>query len=81
MGGLHLLLESKVDEGELLNSLTLSTILDAPHRHNRLFHPLGCLAAYLSSLKHESGACMMSVLQWGHRLLGWGGFSSPVQVF
>ena len=29
-GGVNLLLESKADKGELYNSLTLSTILDAP---------------------------------------------------
>ena len=43
-GGLHLLLEIKSNKVELLNSLTLYTILYVPNRHNRLFRPLICLA-------------------------------------
>ena len=80
-GGLHLLLESKADEGELLNSLTLSTILDVPCHNNRLFHPLGRLAAFFLISNHESVACMTFILQWGNIVLGQGGVSSWIRLF
>ena len=50
----------------------LSTILDVPHRHKQLFHPLGRLVYFLSSSKQLSGACMTLILQWGQRVLGRG---------
>ena len=51
-GGLHILLESKTEEGKLLDSLTLlPTTKKVPHHHKQNFHPLGRLWAFLSISK------------------------------